>query len=60
MYCFSLDRARILGPPGGPEPNFCLPILKLRLEIASSFDLAILPFWTYLGSQDGSKIFPNP
>ena len=38
----------------------CRTILQLRLKIALFFDAVFLPFWVDLGSQDGSKILPNP
>ena len=31
-----------------------------RLKITLFFDAVFLPFWVDLGSQDGSKILPNP
>ena len=64
-YVLGRERAHIGGRQGGlarqtPRTAGRRPASQLRLKIALFFDAVFLPFWDDFGSQDGSKIRPNP
>ena len=64
-FVLGWERAHIGGRQGGlarqtPRFDRWRTSSQLRLKIALFFDAVFLPFWDDFGSQDGSKILPNP